>query len=132
MGMFDYLRSSYDLGEPFTNTECHTKDIEDGIGGTMTEYWLDPAGYLYEINYSETADFQYIDEYSEGYDVAKIWTNFKWVPNGKHGKVKPVYLTKYIEIYTADYEGKWEHWPRCRLHFRAGKLMDFLYLTEHE
>ena len=29
MGMFDYVRSSYDLGEHFTNTRCQTKDIED-------------------------------------------------------------------------------------------------------
>ena len=38
MGMFDYFRSSYDLGEQFTNVVCQTKDIEDGIGGTMTDY----------------------------------------------------------------------------------------------
>jgi len=32
MGMFDYFRSSYDIGEQFTNVVCQTKDIEDGIG----------------------------------------------------------------------------------------------------
>ena len=31
MGMFDYLRSSFDLGPDFTNVELHTKDIEEGI-----------------------------------------------------------------------------------------------------
>ena len=36
MGMFDYFRSSYDLGEQFVDVECQTKDIEDGIGGTMS------------------------------------------------------------------------------------------------
>ena len=28
MGMMDYFRSSYDLGEQFTNIPCQTKDIE--------------------------------------------------------------------------------------------------------
>ena len=32
--MFDYLRSSYDIGPQFTNVELHTKDIE--------EYFYDP------------------------------------------------------------------------------------------
>ena len=30
MGMFDYFRSAYDLGEQFTNVVCQTKDIETG------------------------------------------------------------------------------------------------------
>ena len=46
MGMFDYFRSSYDLGPHCTEVECQTKDMEDGLGGTMSQYWLDPAGYL--------------------------------------------------------------------------------------
>ena len=29
MWMFDYVRSSYNLGEQFTNVECQTKDIEE-------------------------------------------------------------------------------------------------------
>ena len=56
--MMDFFRSSYDLGEQFTDVELQTKDIEDyGIGGTMSQYWLDPHGYLYYIDYSHTADF---------------------------------------------------------------------------
>ena len=43
MGMFDYVRSSYPLGEHFSGN-CQTKDIEDGIGGTMTQYWIAPDG----------------------------------------------------------------------------------------
>jgi len=39
MGMFDYLRSSYNLGEQFTNKELQTKDVEEyGIGGTMSHF----------------------------------------------------------------------------------------------
>ena len=47
MGMFDYFRSSYDLGPQLTDVECQTKDIEEGYGATMTQYWLSPDGYLY-------------------------------------------------------------------------------------
>ena len=79
--MFDYLRSSFDLGPDFTNVELHTKDIEDGIGGTMSHYWLDPHGYLYHIDYSHTADFVELKKGDEGYDSIHLWCNFKWVPN---------------------------------------------------
>jgi len=58
MGMFDYFRSSFDLGPDLTNVECQTKDIEEGISGTMTQYWLDPHGYLYVIDYSNTQDLK--------------------------------------------------------------------------
>jgi len=32
--MFDYVRSSYPLGEDFSGN-CHTKEIEDGYGGSL-------------------------------------------------------------------------------------------------
>ena len=125
MGMFDYFRSSYDLGEQFTNTICHTKDIEDGIGGTMSHYWLDPHGYLYHIDYSHTADFVEIKESDEDYNDTHKWCNFKWVPNGNHGKIRPYYITKYIEVYPERWDGQWEDWPRLRIHFRYGRLMEY-------
>ena len=128
--MFDYIRSSYNLGEQFTEVELQTKDIEDyGIGGTMSQYWLDPGGYLYYIDYSHTADFVELKEGDEGYDNERKLLNFKWISNGNHGKVKPWVLTKYVEVYPSGWEGKWEDWPRCRLHFKYGKLIDFEIVT---
>jgi len=47
MGMFDTIRSSYNLGEDFTNVTLQTKDLDC----IMSEYWLDPAGNLYEIEH---------------------------------------------------------------------------------
>lgn len=129
MGMFDYFRSSYDLGEEFTEVVCQTKDIEDGIGGTMSDYWLDPHGYLYIIDYAHTADFVELKEGDDGYDDERKFFNFKWVRNGNHGKVSPYFLTKYIEVYPADWKGEWEDWPRLLIHFKYGRLMEYEVIT---
>jgi hypothetical protein len=128
MGMFDYLRSSYDLGEQFTEVELHTKDIEDGLGGTMSHYWLAPHGYLYIIDYSHTADFVELKEGDEGYSE-RGYLNFKWKPNGNKGKVSPLMITKYVEVYPATWDGEWTDWPRCKIHFKYGRLMDYEYFT---
>ena len=127
MGMFDYFRTSYYLGDSFTNVQCQTKDIEDyGIGGTMTQYWLSPDGQLYWIDYSETADFVELKEGDEGYHEVALF-NFRWIPNGTHGRVIPMYgLTKYITVYPESWDGEWwEHWPECRIHFKGGVLQDY-------
>lgn len=127
--MFDYFRSSYDLGEQFTNVVCQTKDIEEGIGGTMTDYWLDPSGQLWYPSYVGTHDFVEIAKDDERYDDSARFLNFEWIPTGKHGRFKPHEITKYIEIYPAEWSGKWEDWPRCRLHFRYGILKDYEEVT---
>jgi len=124
MGMFDYFRSSYDLGEQFTDVVLHTKDIEEGIGGTMTDYWLDPAGNLWQPTYVGTHDFCEIAEDDERYDEKRGFLNFEWIPTGVHGKYQPCYITKYIEVYPANWQGAWEDWPRLRLHFKCGILQD--------
>ena len=129
MGMFDYARSSYDLGEQFTEVELQTKDIEDGIGGTMSYYWLDPHGYLYYIDYSRTSDLKIYEDGDPEYNADRQWLNFKWISNGNRGKVSPWHLTKYIEVYPAKWDGEWEDWPRCRIHFKYGRLMDFEDVT---
>lgn len=100
MGMFDHLRSSYDLGEHFTNTVCQTKDIDN----TMSDYWLSPSGQLYIIDYSHTADFVELKEGDEGYNAEVPLFNFQWIPNGNHGKVSPLYLTRYVSITQKDGE----------------------------
>ena len=133
MGMFDYFRSSYDLGESFTNLQCHTKDIEDGIGGTMTQYWLSPDGQLYWIDYSHTADFVELKEGDEGYQEGRLsMLNFKWIPNGTHGRVRPMNLTKIITIYPEQWEGDWADWPECRIYFKGGVLLDYEHSSKGE
>ena len=124
MGMFDYFRSSYDLGEQFTNVVCQTKDIEEGLGGTMTDYWLDPAGKLWSPHYRDTHTFEEIPEDDERYNERFGFLNFEWIPTGKHGVYKPYDITKYIEIHPEGWKGKWEDWPRLLLHFKCGILQD--------
>ena len=129
MGMFDYVRSSYDLGEHFTNTRCQTKDIEEGYSGTMTQYWISPDGVLYWIDYYHTADFVELKEGDVGYDDERKLLNFQWIPNGTRGRVRVHPITKYIEIYPEQWDGKWEDWPRCRIHFKYGKVQDYEDVT---
>jgi len=127
--MMDFVRSSYDLGEQFTDTRLQTKDIEDGIGGTMSQYWISPDGVLYYIDYSHTADFVERQEGDEGYNKERKFLNFHLVPNGNHGKIRPWMITKYIEVYLEQWDGQWEDWPRLKLHFRYGKLQDYEDIT---
>jgi hypothetical protein len=129
MGMYDTLRSSYDLGEQFTDAVFQTKDIEDGIGGTMTDYWLDPAGVLWCPDYSGTNTFEVIPEDDPRYNEKLSFLNFEWVPTGQHGAYRPYLITKYIEIYHVDWEGSWEQRPRLRLHFKYGILQDYEDIT---
>lgn len=128
MGLFDYFRSSYDLGEQFTNVVCQTKDIEEGYSGTMTDYWLDPKGYLWCPNYTGTSTFEEISKDDERYDAERLFFNFEWVPTGKHGKYRVHPITKYVEVYPENWNGEWKDWPRIRLHFREGLLQDFKVL----
>ena len=129
MGLFDYFRSSYDLGEQFTNVTCQTKDIEEGIGGTMTDYWLDPEGKLWCPSYIGTHTFEEISKDDERYNDKARFLNFEWIPTGKHGKYTPHEITKYIEIHIANWKGKWEDWPRLKLHFKRGIIQDYEDIT---
>lgn len=130
MGMFDYIRSSYDLGEQFTNTTCQTKDIEEGIGGTMTDYWIDPTGRLWYSSYADTHDLTVIEENDPEYNHKMLWTNYRNTRTGKHGSVKTHKITKYIKIYLEQWSGGWHDWPTLRLHFRNGILLDYSDITK--
>lgn len=125
MGMFDYVHSNYDLGEEFTDVLCQTKDFEPGLGGTMSNYWLSPAGHLYVMTYRGTHTFEIIEEGDIEYKESLKFLNYRWVPTGDHGRVEPFHITNYVEIYPATWDGEWEDWPRMKLHFRSGKLVEY-------
>ena len=123
--MYDNIRSSYNLGEHFTNTQCQTKDIEEFYGGTMTDYWIDPAGYLWYGDYSGTSAMEIYEEGHPKYNADKSWLNFEWIPTGQHGKYRVHPITKYIEIYPSEWKGPWQDWPTLKLHFRCGVLQGY-------
>lgn len=130
MGMFDYVRSSYYFDEHFSGN-CQTKEIEEyGIGGTMSQYWISPDGQLYLIDYSHTADFVELKEGDDGYNDKLALLNFRWIPNGTHGKVRPWNITKYVTIYPENWNGEWEDWPDCRIHFKNGIVQNYEILTK--
>ena len=113
MGMFDTVRSSYDLG-PGYHKDLQTKDLEC----LMMEYWIDPNGNLFEIDYSHTQDFT--DDFTH------------YTANGNHGKVRPWRITKYIRVYPERWDGDWKDWPECRIHFKDGKLQDYEHSSKGE
>lgn len=130
MGMYDSIRSSYDLGPQFTNTILQTKDIEDyGIGGTLTDYWISPDGYLWYPEYRDTHNFEIIEENDPRYDPKLKFLNYEWVPTGKHGKYRVHPITKYIRVYLSGWKGDYHLWPTLKLHFRYGKLIDYEDIT---
>ena len=130
MGMFDYLKSSYDLGPQFTDVILQTKDIEEDLGGTLSNYWLDPSGYLWCGDYAGTNTLEVYEEGDPKYNSEFKWGNWEWIPTGLRGKWHVHPLTKYITIYPAEWSGEWSQWPRLQLHFKSGKLQDFQEVTE--
>ena len=124
MGMFDYVRSSYPLPEAFM-TPCQTTDIEDGYGGSMSDFWIDPAGYLWVGYYSGCSELELYEEGHPRYNAKCSWMNYDWVPTGKHGKFRVHPITKYIVISPNEWKGDLGQRPQLQLHFKGGKLQDF-------
>jgi len=123
--MYDNVRSSYKpFGEDFYG-QNQTKDIEEGYGGTMSQYWISPEGQLYLIDYSHTADFVELQEGDEGYEPEKKIFNFRWIPNGTHGRVRPWNITKTIKIYPENWKGEWSDWPEVTILFENGVVKKF-------
>lgn len=116
MGMFDWFRSSYDLGEPFTETTCQSKTFNERYRGFLELYWLDPSGRLWVVDEANTYDILESDDALLG---------LEWVPNGTHGKVKPCTISKTVVVYPQNYDGRWEDWPECALTFLNGKLQHY-------
>lgn len=122
--MFDTVRSSYDLGPGYLRKDLQTKDLEC----LMNEYWISPAGQLFEIMYDQTADFMELGEDDPHYDHQRGYLNFFWVPNGRHGKVRPIHICKTVEIYPAKWDAYYAKWPSCHVHFWNG----IVRLVEHD
>lgn len=127
MGMFDWVRCGcLHTHDPRvdTHTTYQTKDLDC----CLDDYWVDPAGQIWRVDYSGTHD--YVEEPPEEVERARLerrWLPpFTPVPNGNHGRVRPLNLTRTILIYPA----QWKHpkpdhsdWPEYELTFRDGKVI---------
>lgn len=120
--MFDTVRSSYDLGPGFKK-ELQTKSLDC----CMTDYWISPAGQLFEINYEGTSTFEVIGEDDPRYDHDRVFLNYEWIPTGNHGKIKPVYLFHVVEVYPAVWDCYYAPFPRCKIFFKDGIIRDLEY-----
>lgn len=125
MGMFDTIKSSYDLG-PGYQKELQTKDLDC----LMSHYWIDPLGRLFLIDEGNTADFVELTEDDPRYDPKRSFLNFIWVPNGNHGKVRPVYHYGVVEVYPSKWDCKYSPYPSCKIFFRYGVIEEVVHDTE--
>jgi hypothetical protein len=128
MGLFDTVKCSYDLGPGYINRELQTKDLDC----CMADYWISPAGQLYEIDYGGTHTFETIKENDPRYDSNKKFLNFEWIPTGQRGKIKPVYIFKIVELYPAKWDGHYSKWPSCHVLFRDGIITEVRHTPLHE
>ena len=120
MGMFDTIRCSYDLGPGFNNRSLQTKDIEC----MMLSLWVDPAGKLWEIDYSGTQDFMLNDT------MDKPWNAFRSIPNGNHGKVRPYLLTRDVIVYPEKWSAQYAPFPECKVVFVRGIIESFEHIKK--
>lgn len=120
MGMYDTIYTSKDLGPGMWNRELQTKDLDC----VMLEYWLDPSGQLFEIDYSGTQDFLMDPE-----EDTPLWKGVKWIPNGNHGKVRPVSVTKVIEVYPTTWDCKYAPYPSLKLYLKDGVVQEIINET---
>jgi len=116
MGMFDTIRTSYNLGPGFYNKDLQTKDLDN----LLEFYWIDPNGQLFKVEYSGTQAWKpkSLEESESQWDIFKI------VPNGTHGKVSPCNLTKTIEVCPAKWDTHYAPFPRRLVIFIDGKVSD--------
>lgn len=125
MGLFDYLRCAAPLDARVDrNTSYQTKDLDC----CLDDYWVDPVGQLWRIDYSDTHD--YVEETVEDLEQAraeKIWLPpFRPVPNGNRGRVRAHRLTRSIRVHPSFWaHPKPDHsdWPEYELTFRDGELV---------
>ena len=96
MGMFDTIRSSFSIyGDERDVQELQTKDLAN----IMARYWISPAGYLYEVDYSGTSDMVKVPPAERTHALAA----YRWAPNGNRGRVRFSPHWGYVNVYPGPY-----------------------------
>ena len=122
MGLFDEVRSSYPLIDDVSDLHLQTKDLDC----LMLNYWISPAGQLYEVRISDAYTSQAVEVGSRKHP----WQLIKWVRNGKHGTVSPCTHTALVRLYPAQWQGDWENWPECKVYLRNGVIREVIYVQK--
>ena len=110
MGIYDTIFSTFDLGPGFWNRELRTEDLYR----SLAEYWIDPNGRIWSIDYSGTHDFE---------DLGR----FKICKNGNHGRITPFTITKQIEVYPAVWKTHYAPTPVANVNIVEGVVQKILY-----
>ena len=110
MGIYDTIFSTFDLGPGFWNRELRTEDLYR----SLAEYWIDPNGRIWSIDYSGTHDFE---------DLGR----FKICKNGNKGRISPFTITKQIEVYPAVWKTHYAPTPVANVNIVEGVVQKILY-----
>lgn len=125
--MYDNVMVSYKpLGDEFLGKVCQTK----GLNCFMSKYWLSPAGELFEVNCQDAFDMEINEEPIEEGKIRIPF--FKWIKNGNHGWVRPVYRTCELKIYPETFKGSYEDWPEAKLHLLYGRIISYSFTHKGE
>lgn len=114
MGMYDSIFCSKDLGPGFHKKEVQTKDLDC----LMNEYWIDPEGKLWIIDYAGTQMFE-----TDSKDRIRV------VKSGSKGVIRPVTITQVIEVYPVQWTCQYAPYPRLHLVFVGGILKEVINTT---
>ena len=80
----------------------------------LAEYWIDPNGRIWSIDYSGTHDFE---------DLGR----FKICKNGNKGRISPFTITKQIEVYPAVWKTHYAPTPVANVNIVEGVVQKILY-----
>ena len=114
MGMFDRVRSSLPVFGGVSDHTLQTKDLE----GLMFDYWISPAGELFQVDLSHTCDLYQVPEGKRKHRL-HIWD---WRPNGNRGTVRPVRVEGPVIVYPSKWSLDTARWPHAELYFEAGVI----------
>ena len=113
MGMFDEVRCDYLVPD---YSLYQTKSIEGEIGGSLSFYYIDPAGLVWFIDYYGCS------EWVRDPTKPKPWP-YKRVQTGKRGRVRHMSrMNKYLTMYPSSYKGDWKDIPMYRMHIVDGRV----------
>ena len=113
MGMFDEVRSSFSG----LNGYYQTKDLDN----LMWVYYIDPAGRLWRVDYSGTADIG-LESFANG--LPRV----SYLSNGAKGKVVPLDFTGSIILREMDYNENVFSWE---VNFHEGVVQSFFLASKH-